>query len=166
MTPDLGSVSGGVPGSAGYQARVQWGDGTAPGDATVDGSGKIAGSHTYAQAGTYTVHVTVWDAQSSVTVPFTVTVSKVQYQPTITATRSGTSITVTGNGFAAGERVTVRLHLGSGPSVTVTASADGNVHAVVTVPAGSAPGRYSVTAAGSSSLNPATATVQTPAVVQ
>jgi hypothetical protein len=105
--------------------------------------------------------VTVWDARSSVTVSFAVTVSTVKYQPTITATRSGSSISVTGQGFAAGERVTVRLHAGNGPSVTVTASANGVVQATLTVPAGCKPGRYSVTATGNVSLAPATATVQT-----
>ena len=63
LAADLGTVSGGVPGSAGYHARVQWGDGGVPQDATVSASGAITASHTYAAAGTFTVHVTSWDTR-------------------------------------------------------------------------------------------------------
>jgi hypothetical protein len=60
--------SGAVPGStAGYQATIDWGDGTRPGPDLTAGqiawvSGhlfRVTGSHTYAAAGLYTVHVTI-----------------------------------------------------------------------------------------------------------
>ncbi|GII55922.1 hypothetical protein Pth03_43110 [Planotetraspora thailandica] len=160
---DLGSVTGGVIGSEGYHARVQWGDGTAPDDATVDASGAISGRHTYAQEGTYTVHVTTWETLSSSTETFTVKVARSGSQPSIAVTQSalaGDPITVNGSGFAAGERVTVKLGTSPARSLTVEASAQGAVHASVVASDDAEPGRYSVTAAGASSQTPATATVQ------
>jgi len=165
LSADLGSVTGGVPGSTGYQARVQWGDGTVPADATVDSSGAISGEHTYVQEGTYTVHVTTWDTLSSSTETFTVTVGKASLQPSISASASGTvsagdSITVNGSGFAAGEQVTVKLGTSPARTLTVAASATGTVHASIAASDDAQPGRYSITAAGKSSRTPATATVQ------
>lgn len=46
LTADFGSVTGGVHGSTGYQARVQWGDGTGAEDATISSSGEIGRHHT------------------------------------------------------------------------------------------------------------------------
>ncbi|SEO43408.1 alpha-1,2-mannosidase, putative [Actinacidiphila rubida] len=161
LTADLGSVTGGVPGDGGYQARVQWGDGGVPEDVTVGSSGALAGQHTYQQPGTYTVHVTTWDTQSSATVTFTVTVAGQAAAPAVTAkAASGTSVVLTGSGFKAGERVTVKLSTGSAAAVTVTATSSGDIEATVAVPHGTRPGRYSVTATGSSSRTPSTATVQ------
>ncbi|SNT58239.1 alpha-1,2-mannosidase, putative [Actinacidiphila glaucinigra] len=165
LAADLGSVTGGVPGPTGYQARVQWGDGTVPSDATVDASGAISGEHTYVQQGTYTVHVTTWDTLSSRTETFTVTVGKAALQPSISASASttveaGDAITVNGSGFAAGERVTVKLGTSPARSVTVEASATGAVHASVAASDDAQPGRYAITAAGTSSRTPATATVR------
>ncbi|MEV6864898.1 GH92 family glycosyl hydrolase [Streptosporangium subroseum] len=165
FSADLGSVTGGVPGSTGYHARVQWGDGTVPADATVGSSGVISGQHTYAQAGTYTVHVTTWDTLSSGTSTFTVTVKQTGSQPSISVSASdtvaaGDPITVDGSGFAAGERVTVKLGTEQARSVTVEASEKGAVHASIAASDDAQPGRYSVTAAGASSRIPATATVQ------
>jgi PKD repeat protein len=165
FTADLGAVTGGVTDSTGYHARVQWGDGTVPDDATVDASGAMSGRHTYAQAGTYTVHVTAWDTLSSSTETFTATVAGAGSQPSISVAASATvtagdPITVNGSGFAAGERVTVKLGTSPERSLTVAASATGAVHASVTASDDAQPGRYSVTAAGASSRTPATATVQ------
>ncbi|MEU3986720.1 GH92 family glycosyl hydrolase [Streptomyces sp. NPDC026672] len=163
FSADLGSVSGGIADSTGYQARVQWGDGTVPADATVDASGKIGGQHTYAQEGTYTVHVTAWDTLSSSTETFTVTVGKAGLQPSISASASGTAgdpITVKGSGFAAGEQVTVKLGTSPAQTLTVAASATGTVQATVSASDDARPGRYSITAAGKSSRTPATATVR------
>ncbi|WP_371779156.1 GH92 family glycosyl hydrolase [Streptosporangium subroseum] len=165
LSADLGSVTGGVPGSTGYQARVQWGDGTVPADATVGSSGAISGQHTYTQAGTYTVHVTAWDTLSSSVSTFTVTVKQTGSQPSISVSESATvaagdPITVDGSGFAAGERVTVKLGTEQARGVTVTASEKGAVHTSIAASDDAQPGRYSVTAAGTSSRTPATATVQ------
>ncbi|MGW9027670.1 GH92 family glycosyl hydrolase [Streptomyces sp. NPDC055722] len=165
LSADLGSVTGGVPASTGYQARVQWGDGTVPDDATVGSSGAISGQHTYVQEGTYTVHVTTWDTLSSSTETFTVTVGKASLQPSISASASGTvsagdSITINGSGFAAGEQVTVKLGTSPARTLTVAATAEGAVHASIAASDDAQPGRYAITAAGKSSRTPATATVQ------
>ncbi|GII31842.1 hypothetical protein Pmi06nite_52840 [Planotetraspora mira] len=163
LSADLGTVAGGVVGSEGYHARVQWGDGTVPGDAAVEASGKIGAQHTYAQEGTYTVHVTTWDTRSSRTESFTVTVARSGRQPSIAVTPSalaGDPITVDGNGFAAGEQVTVKLGTSLVRSLTVAASSTGTVHASVEASDDAEPGLYAVTAAGTSSQTPATATVQ------
>jgi PKD repeat protein len=165
LSADLGSVTGGVPGSTGYEARVQWGDGTVPDDATVDSSGAISGQHTYVQEGTYTVHVTTWDTLSSSTETFTVTVGKASLQPSISASASGTlsagdSITINGSGFAAGEQVTVKLGTSPARTLTVAATSEGAVHASIAASGDAQPGRYAITAAGKSSRTPATATVQ------
>ncbi|MFI1097517.1 GH92 family glycosyl hydrolase [Streptomyces sp. NPDC020917] len=165
LTADLGSLSGGVPGTDGYQARVQWGDGTVPEDVTVGSSGALAGQHTYQQPGTYTVHVIAWDSQSSAGYTFTVTVGADAAQASLKASvassgKGAGSFDVTGSGFSAGEKVTVRLATGTAVTVTVTATSAGEIHTTVAAPSGTAPGRYSVTATGASSKTPATATVQ------
>ena len=165
LSADLGSVTGGVTDATGYQARVQWGDGTSPEDVTVGSSGALAGQHTYQQPGTYTVHVTAWDTLSSSTVSFTVTVAREAAHPSLTASvtsggKVGSPVVVTGTGFTAGERVTVKLGTSPSAVVTVTASSGGAVHATVEVPRGTRPGRYSVTATGTHSKTPATVTVE------
>ncbi|MGK5740281.1 GH92 family glycosyl hydrolase [Micromonospora sp. URMC 103] len=163
LAADLGTVTGGVPGTGGYRARVQWGDGTVPEDVTVDASGAMSGRHTYAQEGTYTVHVTVWDRTTSRTATFTVTVASGGAQPAVSASSSvaaGDTLTVEGTGFAAGEQVTVTLGAGPARTVTVAASPAGAIRASITTPGDTRPGRYAVTATGASSRAPATATVQ------
>jgi hypothetical protein len=164
LSADLGSVAGGVPDSTGYHATVQWGDGTVPDDVTVGPSGAMSAQHTYAQEGTYTVHVTVWDTLSSSTQTFTVTVARAARQPSIAVATStagaGDTITVNGNGFAAGEKVTVKLGTSPERSVTVAASSAGAVHASIAMSQDVQPGLYSVTADGASSRTPATETVQ------
>ncbi|WP_446215348.1 GH92 family glycosyl hydrolase [Micromonospora sp. IBHARD004] len=165
LSANLGSVTGGVPDTTGYHARVQWGDGTVPDDVTVGPSGVMTGEHTYAQEGTYTVHVTAWDTLSSSTETFTVTVARGGLQPTIAVSASATvaagdAISVNGSGFAAGEQVTVTLGTSPSRSMTVAASAAGAVHASIATSRDAEAGRYSVTAAGASSRTPATATVQ------
>ncbi|MGJ6967617.1 GH92 family glycosyl hydrolase [Streptosporangium sp. G11] len=165
LSADLGSVTGGVIGSTGYHARVQWGDGTVPADVTVGPSGAMSGQHTYAQEGTYTVRVTTWDTLSSSTTTFTVTVTRAGAQPSISVSASapvtaGDTITVKGSGFAAGERVTVKLGAGPAAGSTVVASEKGEVQASIAASDDARPGRYAVTAAGASSETAATATVQ------
>ena len=165
LSANLGAVTGGVPGTTGYHARVQWGDGTVPQDVTVDPAGAMSGQHTYAQEGTYTVHVTAWDTLSSSTETFTVTVARDGLQPTTAVSASATvaaggAITVDGSGFAAGEQVTVTLGTSPARSTTVAASAAGAVHASIATSGDAQSGRYSVTATGASSRTPATATVQ------
>ncbi|WP_030490265.1 GH92 family glycosyl hydrolase [Micromonospora chokoriensis] len=165
LTANLGSVTGGVPGTTGYRARVQWGDGTVPNDVTISASGAMTGQHTYAGEGTYTVRVTAWDTLSSSTQSFTVTVARGGSQPAIALSAAGTvttggAITVDGSGFAAGEQVTVSVGTDPGRTMKVAASATGTVHASVPTSGDAQPGRYAVTATGSSSRTPATATVQ------
>ncbi|MFF3437129.1 GH92 family glycosyl hydrolase [Streptosporangium sp. NPDC002721] len=165
LSADLGSVTGGVPGPAGYRARVQWGDGTVPADVTVGPSGAMSGQHTYAREGTYTVRVTGWDTLSSVTATFTVTVTRAGAQPSISVSATapvtaGDPITVRGSGFAAGERVTLRIGTGPEDGSTVVASASGEVQASLTPSGDTLPGRYAVTADGASSRAAAAATVQ------
>ncbi|MEU8423209.1 GH92 family glycosyl hydrolase [Micromonospora sp. NPDC048835] len=165
LAANLGAVSGGVPGTTGYRARVQWGDGTIPNDVTIDASGAMSGQHTYLREGTYTVRVTAWDTQSSSTGSFTVTVARGGSQPAIALSASGTvtsgaAITVAGSGFAAGEQVTVSVGTDPGRTMKVAASATGTVRASVPTSGDAQPGRYAVTATGASSRTPATATVQ------
>jgi predicted alpha-1,2-mannosidase len=159
LSADLGTVSGGVPGSAGYHARVQWGDGGVVQDATVGASGAITASHAYAQAGTFTAHVTAWDTQSSAEVTFKVTVSA-SPSPSITVAPTaapGDTTSVTGSGFAAGEQVKVTLDGAAG--TTAAATAKGTITTTLTVPGSAEPGRYAVVASGAASDTPAAATV-------
>ncbi len=161
LAADLGTVSGGVPGSAGYHARVQWGDGGVPQDATVSASGAITASHTYAAAGTFTVHVTSWDTQSSAETTFKVTVQAAP-SPAITVAPNaapGKAMTLTGTGFAAGERVNVKVDGAPSAASTVTASPNGTIAATLTLPQSAGPGRYAVVASGAASGTPAAATV-------
>ncbi|WP_430501444.1 GH92 family glycosyl hydrolase [Micromonospora trifolii] len=165
LTANLGAVTGGVPGTTGYRARVQWGDGTVPNDVTIGESGAMSSQHTYAREGTYTVRVTAWDTLSSSTESFTVSVAGGGSQPAIALSASGTvttgdAITVAGSGFAAGEQVTVSVGTDPGRTMKVAASATGTVRASVPTSGDAQPGRYAVTATGASSRTPATATVQ------
>ncbi len=172
LTAQLGSVTGGVTDATGYQARVQWGDGTVPADVTVDGSGTISGTHTYAQPGTYTAHVTAWDTLASESATFTVTVANAttpaaksatiqvapqavqpaydpQAQLSVSAGPRGTAITVDGSGFAPNE--TVRAGLG-GAATTRHANGDGVISgANVSVPGSAQPGSTAVTLTGATS---------------
>ncbi|MFI6260019.1 GH92 family glycosyl hydrolase [Micromonospora zamorensis] len=165
LAANLGSVTGGVPGTTGYRARVQWGDGTAPDDVTIGASGAMSGQHTYTREGTYTVHVTAWDTLSSSTEAFTVTVARGGYQPTIAlsaagAVTTGGTVTVDGSGFAPGEQVTVSVGTDPARATKVAASATGTVRVSVPTSGDAQPGRYAVTATGASTRTPATATVQ------
>lgn len=164
LTAPLGTTTG-------TNARVQWGDGTAPADATIT-SGAISGTHTYAQAGTYTVHVTAWDTLSSKTVTFTVTVAssakatattlepaapaaRPAYDPQVSLSVAsgprGTAITVDGSGFAPNETVTGTF--GDGLTrTTLRANADGIVTGeTVSVPGTATPGPAGVTLSGAAS---------------
>ncbi len=158
---DLGIVSGGAPGSGGYHARVQWGDGSVPQDATVSASGAITASHTYAAAGTFTVHVTSWDTQSSAASTFKVTVQAAP-SPSITTgptTSPGKTVAITGTGFTAGERVNVTVEGAQAAASTATATSNGTISATVAMPATAVPGRYAVVASGAASGTPAATTV-------
>ncbi|WP_407664693.1 PKD domain-containing protein [Micromonospora tarensis] len=171
LTANLGSVNGGVPGTTGYRARVQWGDGTVPQDVTIGASGAMSGQHSYPREGTYTVRVTVWDTLSSSTGSFTVTVERGGSQPAIALAAAGTvrtggAVTIEGRGFAAGEQVTVSVGTDPGRTTKVVASATGTVRASVPTSGNAQPGRYAVTATGASSGVPATATVRVTEQVQ
>jgi hypothetical protein len=79
-----------LPGASFYTATVNWGDGnTSLGTITgSDGSFTVTGNHTYAMPGTFTLTVTVQEANN----PTTATTS------TATATVADTTLTVTGRG--------------------------------------------------------------------
>lgn len=160
----LGQVTGGAAGAA-LTARVQWGDESATADATVTTTGgttTVTGRHTWRAAGTYTVHVTVSDGVSSTTVALPVVVSDPAQQAVAvspSAVAPGASVTVTGVGFTAGERVTVALSTPITASTAVTADGQGRISASLTVPARTAAGSYAVTATGNRSQQPATTTL-------
>lgn len=76
----------------------------------------------------------------------------------------GADITVTGEGFTAGEQIRIELH--STPVVlgTVIAGADGSFSTVVRIPAGTTPGAHTIWAIGSSGrTSPTPITVVAPA---
>ncbi|HEY3090662.1 MAG TPA: GH92 family glycosyl hydrolase [Jatrophihabitantaceae bacterium] len=163
LAADLGTVSGGVPGTGGYHARVQWGDGGMPQDATISASGDITASHAYTQAGSFTVHVTAWDSQSSKEATFTITVGAAAAGPAITVASAsnvapGDTMALTGKGFTAGERVTLSVP-GEQSTRTVTASSTGTISATLPMPASAEPGLHAVVASGAASGTPAAVTV-------
>jgi predicted alpha-1,2-mannosidase len=160
-TLTLGQASGGAEGST-LTARVQWGDASNTADATVSPEGVVGGSHTWTVPGTYTVHVTVSDGQTSSTIATTVTVADPAQESIAVSPASaapGAKVTVTGIGFRAGERVSVALSTPITSATTVTADAKGRINARLTVPGRSAAGVYAVTAIGAKSQVPATATI-------
>src|SRR5262249_43140004 len=115
----------------------------------------ITASHTYAQAGTFTVHVTAWDTQSSKAVTFKVTVAAAAAAPAITVAGAssvtpGDTMSLTGKGFSAGERVTLTVP-GEQSTRTVTASPTGTITATLPMPASADPGLHAVVASGASS---------------
>ncbi|WSS22830.1 hypothetical protein OG519_26535 [Streptomyces sp. NBC_01190] len=117
----------------------------------------MSGQHTYQQPESYTVRVTVWDTLSNTTGTFTVTVTVARpaAHPSVTASvvsdgQGRSSVAVAGTGFTPGERVTVRLGTGPAAFATVTVSSSRAVQATVEVPRGTRPGRYAVTATGTS----------------
>jgi hypothetical protein len=170
LAADLGTVSGGTPAGSGYQARVQWGDGTVTEDATVAASGAISGTHTYQQTGGYTVHVTAADTLGSATSSFTVTIgaaagrlattvapaarpaASVTYTPHLvvspTAGPRGTAVTVNGDSFAPNEQITLRLG-------TATASARSDAHGIVTNAKLTVPANASIAVGAVSASGPA-----------
>jgi predicted alpha-1,2-mannosidase len=165
----LATSTGGAAGPR--TARVQWGDASYTEDAVVataaDGTTTVTGSHTWTQAGTYTVHVTVSDGSTSVTVPLTVTVSNpsrqaIAMQPASGVVAAGHSANVTGIGFKPGEKVVVQLSTPIAASTAVTADTRGRIAATLKVPSRTAAGTYALTATGQASGMPATTTVTVP----
>ncbi|MCW2597351.1 MAG: putative secreted binding protein, partial [Jatrophihabitans sp.] len=160
-TVTLGTASGGAVGAT-RTARVQWGDASNTADATVSATGVVTGAHTWAAPGTYTVHVTVSDEQTSATVATTVTVADPAQASIAVSSASaapGADVTVTGDGFRAGENVAVVLSTRTRSATTVTADGTGRISASLTVPGQSTPAVYAVMATGAKSQVPATATV-------
>ncbi|SHG96106.1 alpha-1,2-mannosidase, putative [Jatrophihabitans endophyticus] len=153
----LGKATGG---SGDRSARVQWGDASPTADATIGADGTVTGSHTWTAPGSYTVHVTVSDGQSSDTTALTVTVADRTTQTVSVrdSARPGTSLAVTGRGFRPGETVAVALATPRAATTTVTADGSGRIAATVPVASAAAAGVYAVTATGSSTRTPATAT--------
>ncbi|TPW71557.1 GH92 family glycosyl hydrolase [Schumannella sp. 10F1B-5-1] len=165
FTADLATATGGHAG-ADSTATVNWGDGTATTEGAVTaaageaGGARVAGTHRYATAGRYTVTVTVDDGiRSAAGVTTVVVADPVTYTPSIQVPREGAhpgdTVTITGSGFAAGEKVKVTLS--SDPAVVVDAIANGSgaISAPVTVPAAADAGSYPVRAIGAVSAVPA-----------
>lgn len=175
---DLATLSGGhLRDAASVYAHVTWGDGTPIDDVTIAAgpdanSYVLHGVHTFASAGTYTVKVSGADGAESRLTRLTVTINEPQvvYTPTMEVTPSGavdpgTTLSLSGSGFAPGESVTLTLSTVPETVVTATASGDGSITAQLTVPAGTAAGLYSLVALGVESAVPVTATVEVQEVV-
>ncbi|HEY8302687.1 MAG TPA: GH92 family glycosyl hydrolase [Jatrophihabitans sp.] len=167
-TVALGQASGGATGAT-RTARVQWGDTSVTEDAAVDPSGAISAQHTWTAPGTYPVHVTVSDGQDSATTSKTVTVGNAPAQTAALSSqtlRPGSTVTATGTRFRPGEQVTVLLATPHRVSRMVTADGNGRISTRLTVPAGTASGRYAVVATGARSRRPATVTAHVANVAQ
>ncbi|HEX2904610.1 MAG TPA: GH92 family glycosyl hydrolase [Jatrophihabitans sp.] len=151
-------------GGAGVRvARVQWGDDSLTEDATLSASqsgSTVSGSHTWTKPGSYLVHVTVSDENSSVTVALTVTVgTAAQAVIRAGAAAPGAAVPVTGAGFAPRQRVTLAF---AGQTRVVSADATGRLRATVRIPAGVVGGEaFPVTVTAPGSL-PAGTTVVVP----
>ena len=172
LAVDLAAI---VPADAAAPApvvRVQWGDASVTGDATLaDGDeGKIlaSGHHVYADAGTYTVTVTVATAARTEHLTLTATVEEPDTEPVYETSLSvtpedgvlaGGDLEVSGDGFAAGESVSVVLQTPTPVERTVDADGEGRVSTTLTVPEGTDPDTYAVVATGEESAMPATVTV-------
>jgi predicted alpha-1,2-mannosidase len=175
VTADLAEVTMADASAPMPQARVQWGDASDTEDAkvTVDGAGhlRLSGTHTYAAAGTYTVSVTVGNDSATTHLTLTATVEAPPVFHTTLAVSpadgvlAGDSFSVTGDGYAAGETVKVVLHTAEEVTASVTAGTDGTIASSLTVPDGTVPGLFSVTALGDTSAMPATATLTVKPVV-
>lgn len=143
----LATVAGGVGDAT---AIVNWGDGTSVSAVDVT-DGSVAGTHTYATAGAYTVTVTADDGVKSAAGQLTITVADPVpvYEPTIQAPAQaapGEKVTVTGEGFAPGESVAIRID--SEEPVVVEAGQDGAVSGDITVPVGAIDGDHPIVALG------------------
>ncbi len=154
-------------GTGARTARVQWGDASYTADASAttaaDGTTTVTGTHTWAQPGSYLVHVTVSDGTGSSTMAMTVTVSDavhtvVKVRPAA-GVRANRPVTVTGSGFRPGEKVLVQLATPRTAIRKVTADRSGRISVAVTVPNRTPAGTYALTATGTVSSAPATATV-------
>jgi PKD repeat protein len=132
---------------------------------------RLTGTHTYTAAGTYTVSVTVGNDSATTQLTLKATVEAPPVFHTTLAVSpadgvlAGESFSVKGDGYAAGETVKVVLHTAEEVTASVTAGADGTIASSLTVPDGTAPGLFSVTALGETSAMPATATLTVKPVV-
>ena len=147
----LATVAGGS--ATATKAVVNWGDGSAVDRVTLD-SATVKGSHTYAAAGTYRVSITANDGVRSATATTTITVtSPSAYTPSLSVptgtVRPGATISLSGAGFAPGEKVD--LALGGAAPLEVTTDGDGAFSASLTIPADAADGTYPIRAVGKTS---------------
>lgn len=161
-----------------FTATVDWGDGSALEQAVVtdaepgSGGGSAArygveATHAYGSVGSHTLTLVVTDADGvsrTTTLPVNVTQAPVVWAPEIQATppevTAGTTLTVSGSGFAPAE--TVLVELSTTPVLTASAvvDAEGQMTAILTVPATTPAGDHQVTATGSVSMVPAVAAVK------
>ena len=166
-TVTAATATGGTTGAT-RTARVQWGDTSET--TAANGTATVSGSHTWTVPGTYTVHVTISDGQSSASTATTVTVADPAQESIAVSSVSpasvspvlgapGRRVSVTGIGFRSGERVSVTLSTPITSATSVTADSKGRISAQLTIPGRSAPGVYAVTAIGAKSQVPATATL-------
>ncbi len=151
--------------------RVQWGDGTVTEDATVTPSATdpavltVTGSHTYASAGSFPVSVTVATADHTEQLSLTATIAAAPvYATTLTVdpaddVLAGTDVTVSGDGYKAGESVSVELQTPTPVTATIQADGAGHIQTTLTVPSDTVPAIYPIVATGAESKMPATATI-------
>lgn len=155
----LATVTGG---SGDASATVNWGDGS-PVDTVDVVDGAVSGTHRYASAGTYAVSVTVDDGVRSVGANLSIGVMDPVpvYTPSIrvpSEAAPGDEVTITGDGFAPDESVSIRID-GEDP-VVVTASGEGAISGTITVPTDAVDGDYPVVALGSVSKAEARASLR------
>ena len=159
FTAQLATVAGGQGETS---AVVNWGDGSPVAAVDVE-EGAISGTHTYATAGTYTVTVTADDGVRSSDTGLEIAVVDPEpvYTPEIQVPASaapGDTVTVTGDGFAPQEDVSLRID----DAQPVSAKADGNgaISARIVIPVDATDGPHPVIALGAVSKVEARATIQ------
>ncbi len=142
------SGSGFTPGAT---VRVLWDSLSGPqiGSNTADGSGNLPNTSVTipaATAGSYNVFASdgTNSASTTFTIPFSLNLNPSSGAP-------GSSVAVSGSGYAAGEIVSVAWDTLSNQLATATADGHGSFSASLTVPANAAAGNHVVLAAGQNS---------------
>ncbi|MBT2484078.1 MULTISPECIES: GH92 family glycosyl hydrolase [unclassified Microbacterium] len=143
----LATVAGGMGETT---ANVNWGDGS-PVSAVDITDGVVASGHTYATAGTYTVTVTADDGVQSADAQLEIVVvePEPEFDPQIVVpaeARPGDTVTVTGTGFAPGEKILIRID--DEKPTKAKAEEDGTFSAKLRVPKDAVDGDHPVVAVG------------------
>ncbi|MBN8424763.1 PQQ-binding-like beta-propeller repeat protein [Microbacterium esteraromaticum] len=166
----LGEVTGTGLSAEGLSVSIDWSDGH-DADAQVDVlspfKGVVRTMRTFAAAGEYSALVRVSDGETTREASVRVVVADRVYAPALEADEAvtaGSSLTLSGTGFAAGEHVDVVLApraearsaglASNGIRLTVDSDATGGISGVLAVPVSSAAGDYTLTAIGEVSAVP------------